>query len=43
DPFAEDDVVVGLNCRVYRRSDGRLSPTPDPAELRRALEQAVAA
>jgi hypothetical protein len=26
-----------LNCRVYRRADGRFSPTPDPAVLRAAL------
>jgi hypothetical protein len=44
DPFsADNDAVVGLSCRVYRRTDGRLSPTPDPTELRRVLEQAVAA
>jgi hypothetical protein len=28
---------VGLTCRVYRRRDGRISPTPDPADLRDAL------
>jgi hypothetical protein len=28
---------TGLSCRVYRRRDGRHSPTPDPAELRDAL------
>jgi hypothetical protein len=28
---------VGLTCRVYRRRDGRISPTPDPADLRAAL------
>jgi hypothetical protein len=27
----------GLTCRVYRRRDGRFSPTPDPADLRAAL------
>ena len=32
---------VGLTCRVYRRSDGRISPTPDPDELREALRQAT--
>ena len=32
-----DDEPVGLNCRVYRRRDGRVSPTPDPADLREAL------
>jgi len=28
---------TGLTCRVYRRRDGRVSPTPDPADLRAAL------
>ncbi len=28
---------TGLMCRVYRRRDGRYSPTPDPADLRQAL------
>src|ERR1017187_682932 len=27
---------VGLTCRVYHRRDGRLSPTPDPADVRPA-------
>lgn len=29
-----------LTCRVYRRRDGRISPTPDPACIREALEAA---
>jgi len=36
---AED--VAGLTCRVYKRRDGRISPTPDPADLRDALSRAV--
>jgi hypothetical protein len=28
---------VGLACRIYRRRDGRISPTPDPADVRDAL------
>jgi hypothetical protein len=32
-----DEEPVGLTCRVYRRRDGRISPTPDPADLRDAL------
>jgi hypothetical protein len=32
---------VGLACRVYRRRDGRPSPTPDPADLRDAVREAV--
>ena len=31
---------TGLTCRVYRRRDGRISPTPDPADLRDALRAA---
>jgi hypothetical protein len=27
----------GMTCRVYHRRDGRISPTPDPADLREAL------
>ena len=33
---------AGLNCRVYRRRDGRISPTPDPDDLRDALRRAAA-
>ena len=32
---------VGLTCRIYRRRDGRISPTPDPATLRDALSNAL--
>jgi hypothetical protein len=28
---------AGLTCRVYYRRDGRVSPTPDPADVRDAL------
>ena len=34
------DEPTGLSCRVYRRRDGRVSPTPDPADLRDALHAA---
>jgi hypothetical protein len=27
----------GLTCRVYHRRDGRVSPTPDPTDVREAL------
>jgi hypothetical protein len=27
----------GLTCRIYRRRDGRISPLPDPADVREAL------
>jgi hypothetical protein len=40
-PGAEEP--VGLSCRVYRRRDGRIAPTPDPADLRDALRAALAA
>ena len=39
DPFADGEDDVGLNCRVYRRRDGRISPTPDPDDLREALRR----
>jgi hypothetical protein len=34
------DEPVGLNCRVYRRRDGTVSPTPDPQALREAIRRA---
>lgn len=39
-PPAGDD-PVGLSCRVYRRRDGRISPVPDPEDLREALGRAA--
>ena len=38
----ESGTRPGLACRVYRMRDGRPSPTPDPEELRAAVEAAVA-
>jgi hypothetical protein len=35
------DEEIGLSCRVYRRRDGRISPTPDPADLRAALQRSI--
>jgi hypothetical protein len=32
------DAPIGLTCRVYHLRDGRVSPTPDPADVRAALE-----
>ena len=32
---------IGLSCRVYRRRDGRVSPIPDPDDLREALVRAA--
>ena len=40
DLFPIDD-PPSLSCRVYRLADGRFSPTPDPGELRAALDQAL--
>jgi hypothetical protein len=40
DPPGHDE-PVGLTCRVYRLRDGRISPVPDPAVLREALEDAM--
>lgn len=31
------DQPRGLNCRVYRKRDGRISPLPDPADIADAL------
>ena len=42
DPFPGDR-SIGLSCRIYRTSDGRSSPTPDPQELRSAIARLVAA
>ena len=30
---------VGLSCRVYRLRDGRISPTPDPEDIRDAIRR----
>jgi hypothetical protein len=38
DPGAEP---VALTCRVYRRRDGRISPLPDPDDVRDALRRAL--
>jgi hypothetical protein len=35
------DEPFGLACRVYHRRDGRISPTPDPADVRDALQAAA--
>jgi hypothetical protein len=35
------DEPFGLTCRVYHRRDGRISPTPDPADVREALATAT--
>jgi hypothetical protein len=38
DPGAEP---VMLACRIYHRRDGRISPVPDPDDLRDALRRAT--
>jgi hypothetical protein len=32
---------TALTCRIYRRRDGRISPTPDAADVRDGLIRAV--
>ena len=36
----DPELPRGLTCRVYRRRDGRVSPLPDPEDLREALAKA---
>lgn len=33
-----EDQPTGLTCRIYHRRDGRISPTPDPLDVRGALQ-----
>src|SRR3954447_18252502 len=42
DLFDPGDEPTGLTCRVYRLREGRFSPTPDPDDLRDALDRALA-
>lgn len=37
----EPEEPLGLTCRIYRLSDGRVSPTPDPDDIRRAIREAT--
>jgi hypothetical protein len=37
-----DGEPFSLTCRVYRLRDGRVSPTPDPEDLREAVRRAHA-
>jgi hypothetical protein len=32
---------AGLTCRVYHRRDGRVSPTPDPEDIRTVIKEAI--
>lgn len=36
-----DDEPHSLTCRVYRLRDGRISPTPDPEDVRQAIRRAA--
>jgi hypothetical protein len=43
DPVPPDSSEpIGFACRVYHRRDGRISPTPDPDDLREALQRVLA-
>lgn len=35
-----EDAVYGLTCRAYRKEDGRISPLPPDALLRKAVRNA---
>jgi hypothetical protein len=35
----DPDEPTGLTCRIYRRRDGRYSPTPDPLDVRDGLRR----
>ena len=36
-----DGEPFSLTCRVYRTRDGRISPTPDPEDVRDAVRRAA--
>lgn len=36
------DTPYSLDCRIYYRRDGKVSPLPDPADLREAIAQYAA-
>jgi hypothetical protein len=37
----EQGEPYSLTCRVYRRRDGRISPVPDPEDVRDAVRRAA--
>jgi hypothetical protein len=41
DLFPPGEEPAGLTCRIYRRRNGQVSPTPDPDDLRDALRAAL--
>jgi hypothetical protein len=38
---ADPGEPFSLTCRIYRLRDGRVSPTPDPEDIREALRRAT--
>jgi hypothetical protein len=38
---APEGEPFSLTCRVYQLRDGRVSPTPDPEDLREAIRRAL--
>ena len=38
----EEGEPYSLTCRIYHLRDGRVSPTPDPEDLRQALRRMAA-
>ncbi len=36
-----ENEASGLTCRVYRLRDGRVSPTPDPSDIRDAIRRST--
>ena len=41
DVVPQPEEPAGLSCRVYRRRDGTILPTPDPQDVREALVRAA--
>jgi len=39
---SEESEPYSLTCRIYHLRDGRVSPTPDPEDLREALRRVAA-
>jgi hypothetical protein len=41
DPGGANEQRVGLSCRIYHDADGRITPVPPDALIRKALEKAL--
>jgi hypothetical protein len=41
DPKGAEGQRVGLNCRIYHTSDGRVTPAPSEEMIRKAIELAL--